>query len=604
MLCPGDSVYVPYTTNFNFRSGNTFRAQLSNASGSFASPVNIGQVSDINDGTVPCRIPTTAAAGSGYRIRLVSSNPQDTSLDNQVNIRIKQGPAAFDNTTAAFACTGDTLHLTGTSSTSGLTWGWAGPNVFTAGKEDTFIANVTSSHAGKYILTASVGSTGCSLKDTVDVTVRTSPIKPVAMVNSPVCETKTLQLMSNSGTSGVSYSWIGPVGYSDNTQNPTVSTSATTAMSGDYISTVTLNGCMRKDTVTVTVTPKPAKPTLSAPNSPLCVSQDLQLNASSSTGGAMYNWYGPAGFSSIQQNPVRANAQLNHAGKYFAFVAVSGCASDTDSVTVVVNTNPVVNIFPSPGANICTGQQAIFTAVPANGGTSPTYKWYVNGSNTGITTVSYSNSGLSNGDRVYCLMTSTGTCATAFTDTSNEILMTVLQPKAPTASIVADINPPWDNNTFVTFTATAGNASSSAGIPPTYQWRKNGKDVGGAVSNYWSVNTNSLNDNDVICVKVTSKYECPQPDTVISNCINTKFTGIGDLSLAGVKVYPNPTSSLLHIEGLAKGSTVELYDIVGRKCAVEYLNGSVDVSRLPAGNYVLQVISEDGRRGYFKVVKE
>ncbi len=601
LFCPGDSLYLPYTTSFDFKTGNTFTAQLSNASGSFASPVDIGKVADINNGTVPCRIPENTAAGSGYRIRLVSSNPKDTSLDNQVNIRVKASPVAFSNTTATTACTGDTLHLTGSSSTSGLTWGWTGPGGFTASKEDTFIANTTGSHAGNYVLTAALGSTGCSLKDTVTVAMNQSPNKPTASSNNPVCETKALQLTS-AGATGT-YTWTGPGSYSSSTQNPTVSSNATLAMSGNYISTVTLNGCVRKDTVTVNVIAKPAKPTVAAPNSPLCARQDLQLTASSSTGGVNYFWYGPAAYTATTQNPVRANAQLNHAGKYYAFVTSSGCASDTDSVTVVVNTDPIVNIFPTPGATICQGSGAIFTAVPTNGGI-PTYKWYINNSNTGATAVSYNSPALNNGDKVYCLMTSTGTCATPFTDTSNVITMNVLPPKAPTVSIVADINPPWNNNTIVTFTATATNASSVAGLPPSYQWKKNGVNIGGAVSNYWAANTNSLSANDKVCVRVKSNYECPVPDTVLSNCISTQFTGVNDVTTSSIKVYPNPVTNLLHIDGLATGHSVVLYDVVGRKCNVTYLDGSIDMSGLPAGNYVLQVVDANGEREYFKVTKK
>lgn len=601
LFCPGDSLYLPYTTSFDFRTGNSFTAQLSNSSGSFASPVDIGKVADINNGTVPCRIPDNTAAGSGYRIRLVSSNPKDTSLDNQVNIRVKAGPVAFSNTTTTTACTGDTLHLTGSSSTSGLTWGWTGPGGFTASKEDTFIANTTGSHAGSYVLTAALGSTGCSLKDTVTVAVNQSPNKPTASSNNPVCETKTLQLTS-AGATGT-YTWTGPGSYSSSTQNPMVSSNATLAMSGDYINTVTLNGCTRKDTVTVNVIAKPAKPTVAAPNSPLCASQDLQLTANSSTGGVNYFWYGPAAYNANAQNPVRANAQLNHAGKYYAFVTSSGCASDTDSVTVVVNTDPVVNIFPTPGATICQGSGAIFTAVPTNGGTSA-YKWYINNSNTGATAVSYNSPALNNGDKVYCLMTSTGTCATPFTDTSNVITMNVLPPKAPTVSIVADINPPWNDNTIVTFTATVTNASSVAGLPPGYQWKKNGVNIGGAIGNYWAANTNSLSANDKVCVRVKSAYECPVPDTVLSNCINSEFTGVNDVAISSIIVYPNPVTQVLHIDGLATGQSVALYDVVGRKCNIVYQDGSIDMSALPAGNYVLQVTDANGGRAYFKVAKE
>jgi hypothetical protein len=57
-------------------SGNTYTAQLSNASGSFASPINIGTlVSNANSGTINITIPGGTASGAGYQIRVISSNP-------------------------------------------------------------------------------------------------------------------------------------------------------------------------------------------------------------------------------------------------------------------------------------------------------------------------------------------------------------------------------------------------------------------------------------------------------------------------------------------------------------------------------------------------
>ena len=80
-LCRGSQV----TLSFNlpagscaFPGGNVFTAQLSSASGSFASPVSLGVV----QAGVPnaLTIPVGSAAGTGYRIRVVSSVPASTSL--------------------------------------------------------------------------------------------------------------------------------------------------------------------------------------------------------------------------------------------------------------------------------------------------------------------------------------------------------------------------------------------------------------------------------------------------------------------------------------------------------------------------------------------
>jgi hypothetical protein len=91
-FCAGAAVSVPYTISGTFNAGNVFTAQLSNASGSFASPVNIGTRTATNAGTINATIPGGTTAGTGYRIRVVSSNPVVTGTDNGSNITINRVP--------------------------------------------------------------------------------------------------------------------------------------------------------------------------------------------------------------------------------------------------------------------------------------------------------------------------------------------------------------------------------------------------------------------------------------------------------------------------------------------------------------------------------
>lgn|GEM_PF-551511 len=87
-FCPSALIAIPFTTIGVYSAGNIFTAQLSNASGSFVSPVNIGTLSATGSGTINAAIPFNTPAGSGYRIRVVSSNPAVTGNDNGSNITI------------------------------------------------------------------------------------------------------------------------------------------------------------------------------------------------------------------------------------------------------------------------------------------------------------------------------------------------------------------------------------------------------------------------------------------------------------------------------------------------------------------------------------
>ncbi len=76
--CPGEAVRLSFSvSSCSFFAGNTFRAELSDASGSFASPVALGTVNagSLNNVVIPGGTP----AGTGYRIRVVGSQPVLTS---------------------------------------------------------------------------------------------------------------------------------------------------------------------------------------------------------------------------------------------------------------------------------------------------------------------------------------------------------------------------------------------------------------------------------------------------------------------------------------------------------------------------------------------
>ncbi|MDR3681704.1 MAG: LamG domain-containing protein, partial [Flavipsychrobacter sp.] len=65
LKCAGGTISVPYTESGSYSSTNTFTLQLSNSSGSFSSPVNIGSVTSTSSGTITGTIPSTTAAGTG-----------------------------------------------------------------------------------------------------------------------------------------------------------------------------------------------------------------------------------------------------------------------------------------------------------------------------------------------------------------------------------------------------------------------------------------------------------------------------------------------------------------------------------------------------------
>ncbi|TVT38430.1 T9SS type A sorting domain-containing protein [Hymenobacter setariae] len=173
-LCVGQGYTLSYTAaGPSFGAGNTLTAQLSDANGSFASPTSIGAVSTTAAaGTLGISIPTSAASGAGYRIRLVSSSPVAVSNDNGSSLTITNLGAASAGSNSPVAV-GSPLTLTATG-ISGATYTWTGPNGYAATGPNQTIGSATTANAGTYSVTIALN--GCSTTVSVLVEVNAAPV--------------------------------------------------------------------------------------------------------------------------------------------------------------------------------------------------------------------------------------------------------------------------------------------------------------------------------------------------------------------------------------------------------------------------------------------
>jgi len=93
----GAAISIPFILTGTMNPGNIVTAQLSDASGSFASPVVLGTLNTTISGTINGMIPAGTTTGGGYRIRVVSSNYAITAADNGNDIVISDVTDIFDN---------------------------------------------------------------------------------------------------------------------------------------------------------------------------------------------------------------------------------------------------------------------------------------------------------------------------------------------------------------------------------------------------------------------------------------------------------------------------------------------------------------------------
>jgi hypothetical protein len=117
-FCAGTAIKVPFSILGIYNSNNIFTAQLSDATGSFASPISIGTLSGLAGDTINATIPINTAGGSGYKIRVVASSPVVIGTDNGTGFTVN---AAAISTLFDTICANSSIVFNGqTITTAGI----------------------------------------------------------------------------------------------------------------------------------------------------------------------------------------------------------------------------------------------------------------------------------------------------------------------------------------------------------------------------------------------------------------------------------------------------------------------------------------------------
>lgn len=251
-------------------------------------------------------------------------------------------------------CVGSTLQLNETGGYANG-WQWTGPNGFSSTLQNPTITNVASVNAGNYKVVTSLGS--CRDSSTVNVVVNTKPTCSPGS-DGPLCPGSTLNLTAG-GSGATSWQWTGPNGFSSTSQNPS-RTNVVKADSGLYKVVVTgSNGCKDSCTINVIIHNKPL--CAASSNTPVCLGQTLQLNANT-TYATSWQWTGPNGFSSTNENPVRTNMTSIDAGIYKVVATGSGGCKDSCTTTVVVVLTTPPSCSPGSNGPLCVGSTLNLTS--------------------------------------------------------------------------------------------------------------------------------------------------------------------------------------------------------------------------------------------------
>lgn len=179
-------------------------------------------------------------------------------------------------------------------------------------------------------------------------------------------------------------------------------------------------------------------------------------------------------------------------------------ASIAEPVTTFpVNTTPSIYIAAS-AKTICAGANVSFTSAVYNAGLLPSYQWKKNGINVGSNSKTFSANDLTNGDVITCVLTTSSQISAS----SNSITFVVTANLTPSVDVTASATTICPGGQVV-FTANAING----GITPSYQWKKNGINVGSGTTSY---SDSGITASDVITCVMGSSLTCKTSATATS----------------------------------------------------------------------------------------
>ncbi|MCW3089424.1 MAG: hypothetical protein JWP81_493 [Ferruginibacter sp.] len=260
---------------------------------------------------------------------------------------------------------------------------------------------------------------------------------------------------------------------------------------------------------------------ISAGTNPGCIGSSTSFTATAINGGTTPVFQWKRNGTNVSTGKVYTTIVLqNNDTITCSLLSNSTCAAtDTatsNAITMLLSSTLVTAITISADKmdTICSGMPVVFTAVTVNGGTSPIYEWRKNSIPTGVTTATYTTTSLKTNDSITCYLISSLPCASPFTAFSNKITFVVNTTITPAVVITSNVGTSPCSGTVVTFTATPSNG----GVSPSFQWKKNGGNVGTNSMVY--VSGNLVSGDSIWCVMTrTTPAVCVSAYSVSSNIL-------------------------------------------------------------------------------------
>jgi|GEM_PF-493732 len=310
-------------------------------------------------------------------------------------VRIDVFPAAVANTgSAQTICSGATIQLGG-APVAGTTYSWSP----TTGLSDPTISNPTATLTNTtsapitttYTLTATTAD-NCVATNTVTVTVNPAPVVDAGNDRSVCADVRTT--LGSAAQTGYTYAWTPTTGLSSaSAAQPVLNTTGlntgTTPLTLKYyLLATTPQGCAARDSVQVTINPRPAAELIVGSASVCPTVTGVAYSVVNPTGTA-YQWIVNGGTIASGQGTTAITVDWGMAGsgsvKLFSVNAL-GCSSDTTTLPVIINQvlqTPTPNgpgnvLAAAPNNSVCQGGGPyVYATSPYTNGSL--YSWTIIG---------------------------------------------------------------------------------------------------------------------------------------------------------------------------------------------------------------------------------
>ena len=513
-----------------------------------------------------------------------------SATSNNVSITVNSSltPAVTITPTASNICAGTSVTFNASPTNGGTpTYNWL-VNGTSVGSSPSYSS--TTLNQGDVVTCVMGSSLSCAsptsaTSNAVNMTVNSNVVPAVSVGASSIaiCNgasvtftatpsnggTPSYQWMVNGSNAGTNSNVFTTNGIANNDNVSCIMTSTASCASPTTATSNTVNM-----TVNTSVSPSVI---IGASQTNICAGTSVTFNATAVNGGTpTYTWL-------LNGSPVGTNSALyTNAGLTNGSVVTcqmtssANCASPTtatsNGITMVVKPilSPSVLISSSPAGPVCPGTTKLFTPVPTNGGSSPSYDWTVDGS---VVSSGSTFSGVfGNGQVISCTMTSNADCVNPLTATAMPITISVYT-----------VSP-------VTVTEAGGVLTSSVANGNQW-WEQTDGMIAGAVNQTF---TPSVNGN--YYTVVTDGNGCSATSNVFS--MMTVSVNSSDAH-STITFSPNPTNGLMTItfgQAVNNGQLI-VENALGQKVYEEAINQAMNSSKtIDFSSYAVGV--------YFVVIRD